>query len=99
MPGRNPWPGGGRCYLWLFNQTSLVMTVAKILTDEIPPLRPGKVTSYSPADIRRWGVQRFLDTVCRKEPLQIPDLGFTEEENRATDEVLRQEREATAHGL
>ena len=75
------------------------MTPAEAPTDEIPPLRPGRITTYSPVDIRRWGVERFLAAVCRKEPLQIPDLGFTDEENRATDEVMRQEREAAAHGL
>ena len=69
------------------------------LVDEIPPLRPGRMNSYSPADIRRWGVERFLDAVCRKEPLEIPDLGFTAEENAAMDEILREEREAAANGL
>ncbi|MDO7874054.1 hypothetical protein Q5H93_04865 [Hymenobacter sp. ASUV-10] len=69
------------------------------LADEIPPMRPGRLNLYSPDDIKRWGVERFLDTVCRKEPLEIPDLGFTEEENRAMDEILRQEREASARGL
>lgn len=69
------------------------------LTDEIPLRHPGRMTSYSPADIRRWGVQRFLDTVCRKEPLPIPDLEFTEAENQAMDEILREEREAAARGL
>ncbi len=75
------------------------MTPAETLTDEIPPMRPGRMNSYSTADIKRWGVQRFLDTVCRKEPLEIPDLGFTEEENRLMDEILREEREASARGL
>jgi hypothetical protein len=69
------------------------------LADEIPPMRPGRINLYSPDDIKRWGVQRFLDTVCRKEPLEIPDLGFTEEENRAMDELLRQDREDAANGL
>ncbi len=72
---------------------------AETLSNIIPPLRPGRVTVYSAADIKRWGVERFLDTVCAKEPLQIPDLGFTNEENRLMDEVLYQEREASARGL
>lgn len=71
----------------------------EILSDVIPPLRPNRMNVYSTADIKRWGVQRFLDTVCAKEPLQIPDLGFTEEENRLMDEILREEREASARGL
>ena len=61
--------------------------------EPIPPIRKGQ-NSYSPADIKRWGVERFLNEVCSKEPFQIPDLGFTEEENRLMDQVLKQEREA-----
>ncbi|WP_375416436.1 hypothetical protein [uncultured Hymenobacter sp.] len=68
-------------------------------SDIIPPLRPGRINEYSTTDIKRWGVQRFLDTVCGKKPLEIPDLGFTEEENRLMDEILREEREASARGL
>ena len=66
--------------------------------EPIPPLKSGRWNSYRPEDIRRWGVQRFLDEVCAKAPFIIPDLGFTEEENRRMDEVLRQERQATADG-
>lgn len=61
---------------------------------QIPPLQPGQWNGYSPADIKRWGVQSFLDEVCSKEPFQIPDLGFTEEENKQMDLILKQEREA-----
>ncbi|MBC7923772.1 MAG: hypothetical protein H7Z75_22075 [Ferruginibacter sp.] len=67
--------------------------------EPIPPMKPGQWNSYSPADIKRWGVERFLDEVCPKEPVPIPDLGFTEEENRRMDEVLREEREASANDL
>lgn len=67
--------------------------------EPIPPLKPGQWNSYSPADIKRWGVQRFLDEVCTKDPIPIPDLGFTEEENQRMDEVLKQEREASDSGL
>ena len=72
---------------------------AETLSDVIPPLRPGRINEYSIADIKRWGVERFLDEVCAKEPLQIPDLGFTDEENRLMDEILEQERQASARGL
>lgn len=67
--------------------------------EPIPPLKRGHWNSYSPADIKRWGVQRFLNEVCEKEPIQIPDLGFTEEENQRMDQILKQEREAAANGL
>lgn len=67
--------------------------------EPIPPLRRGQWNSYSPADIKRWGVQRFLDEVCEKEPIQIPDLGFTDQENQRMDQILQQEQEAAANGL
>ena len=46
--------------------------------EPIPPLKPGQWNSYRPEDIRRWGVQRFLDEVCAKESFIIPVLGFTD---------------------
>jgi len=49
--------------------------------EPIPRMKPGRPKSYSPADIKRWGVERFLDEVCEKAPIAIPDLGFTEKEN------------------
>lgn len=66
--------------------------MAITLSDDIPPLRRGKLTYYSPADIKRWGVQHFLDKVVSTEPLPIPALGFTAEENACMDELLREER-------
>lgn len=65
---------------------------ATLITAEMPPLRPGQRTSYSPADIKRWGVQRFLDEVCPAEPLPIPDLGFTPKEDARMDALLAEER-------
>jgi len=65
----------------------------------IPPLRWGHLSCYSPADIKRWGVQHFLDTVAPTEPLPIPDLGFTAEENTCMDALLREERGVAARGL
>ena len=49
--------------------------------------------SYKPEDIRRWGLQRFMAEVAPKEPFSIPDLGFTDEENRRMDKLLREEQE------
>ena len=60
--------------------------------EPIPPMQPGRINCYSPADIKRWGVARFLDTVCSKEPIEMPDFNFTDEQNAAMDEILRQER-------
>ena len=75
------------------------MTPSENFADEIPLMKPGQINCYSPADIKRWGAQRFLDTVCRKEPLEMPDFGFTDEENAAMDEILRREREIKDFGF
>ncbi len=66
--------------------------------EPIPPMRRG-ANSYKPEDIRRWGVQRFMNEIAPKKPLEIPDLGFSAEENQRMDEILIQEREASANGL
>ncbi len=75
------------------------MTVSPAPEEVIPPLRWGQLTYYSPADIKRWGVQHFLDVVAPSEPLPIPDLGFTAQENARMDVLLREERAAAARGL
>lgn len=67
--------------------------------ENIPPLRWGQLTCYSPADIKRWGVQHFLDTVAPTQALPIPDLDFTAEENARMDELLREERTAADSAL
>lgn len=66
--------------------------------EDIPPRKPG-INSYRPEDIKRWGVQRFLDAQEALGPFEMPDFEFTEEENRRMDEVIEQERQATADGL
>ncbi|WP_421827009.1 hypothetical protein [Larkinella sp.] len=63
--------------------------------EPIPPMRRG-ANSYKPEDIIHWAVQRFLDEVSHKEPLEIPDLGFTDEENRRMDEILAEERKSSS---
>lgn len=77
----------------------LKFMVAFPVSKTIPPLRWGQLTCYSPADIKRWGVQHFLDVVAPQTPLSIPDLGFTAEENAHMDELLREERAAAIKGL
>ncbi len=66
--------------------------------EPIPPMRRGG-NSYKPEDIRRWGVQRFMDEVAPKLPFKMPDLEFSEEENRRMDELLQEERNAANDGL
>lgn len=71
------------------------------LDDNLEPTPPKKygVNSYRPEEIKRWGVQRFLDERAKLGPVPIPDFQFTEEENRRMDEIIEQERQATANGL
>ena len=64
--------------------------------EPIPPMRRG-ANSYKPEDIRRWGLERFMQEVAPQMPLTIPDLGFSEDENRRMDELLKQERDALPH--
>lgn len=70
------------------------MTVAKkTALDIIPKLQKGKPTSYRPEDIKRWGVNHFMDVVCEKGTLVVPNLGFTDEENKRMDAILLEEAE------
>ena len=61
--------------------------------EPVPPLRRGH-KSYRPEDIKRWGVRRILEEQAARGPFQMPDFGFTEEENRRMDEILAEERRA-----
>ena len=62
--------------------------------DKIPPLKPHARNSYRSEDVKRWGgVERFLQEVAPKDPISIPDLDFTDEENRRMDELLEEERQ------
>lgn len=61
--------------------------------ENIPPIRPG-ANSYKPEDIRKWGIKRFMEEVAPDEPFAIPDLGFTDDENRRMDEILKEEQKS-----
>jgi hypothetical protein len=58
----------------------------------IPPRRRG-ANSYKPEDIRRWGIERFMNEVSPTESFPISDLGFTDAENRRMDQLLEEGRE------
>ena len=64
------------------------MEATKQVEEEIPPMKKGQLNVYKPSDIKRWGVERFLEATAVREPflLQFPE--FTEEENRVMDELL-----------
>jgi hypothetical protein len=57
----------------------------------IPLLKKGKYNSYRPEDIKQWGVERFLDTVCANNDIEVPVLGFNDEENSRMDSILKEE--------
>jgi hypothetical protein len=54
----------------------------------IPLLKKGKYNSYRPEDIKQWGVERFLETVCAMNDIEVPVLGFNDEENKNMDVIL-----------
>ena len=60
----------------------------------IDQMRAEGRTSLRPEDIKAYGVQRFLDEQEKLGPFPVPDLEFTEEENRLMDEILAEERRA-----
>ncbi|QJD77977.1 hypothetical protein [Spirosoma rhododendri] len=64
------------------------MDTTKQTKDIIPAMKRGQINSYRPEDIRRWGVERFLQTTTVNEPFfgVFPD--FTEAENEVMDALL-----------
>ncbi|GAB4015659.1 hypothetical protein [Spirosoma koreense] len=64
------------------------METTKEIDAEIPPMKSGHLNSYKPEDIRRWGVERFLEATVVKDPFNRIFPEFTEEENRKMDELL-----------
>ena len=65
-------------------------TKAKEL-EHIPTIKERGSNIYKPSDIKRWGVDRFLDAVSPKEPIHF-GIEFSEEENRRMDEILEEEK-------
>lgn len=60
--------------------------------EHIPTIKERGSNVYKPEDIKRWGVERFLDTVSPKKSFQF-GIEFTEEENRRMDEVIAEEKD------
>lgn len=68
------------------------METTKVKDDEIPPMKKGQLNIYNPSDIKRWGVERFLEATAVREPFLLEFPEFTEDENRRMDEILAEER-------
>ncbi|MCU0325371.1 MAG: hypothetical protein MUF45_08985 [Spirosomaceae bacterium] len=67
-----------------------MITTKKIANIPILPIQKGKLNIYSPEQIKRvGGIENFLDLVALKEPINIPDLGFTEEQWDEMEKLLR----------
>ncbi|MBN8824002.1 MULTISPECIES: hypothetical protein [unclassified Spirosoma] len=66
------------------------METTKQIEDEIPSMKKGQLNIYKPSDIKRWGVQRFLEETSVKEPFLLEFPEFTDEENKRMDEVLKE---------
>ncbi len=65
---------------------------SSINVNAIPLMKKGKANSYRPDDIKKWGIQRFLETVCSKEPIIVPDFNFSKEENKKMEEIILEEK-------
>lgn len=64
------------------------METTKQVEDEIPPMKKGQLNIYKPSDIKRWGVQRFLEETSVKEPFLLEFPEFTDQENKRMDALL-----------
>lgn len=66
-------------------------TTKQLEEEHIPTIKEQGSNVYKPEDIKRWGVNRFLDAVAPKEPFYF-GIEFSEEENKRMDEVLAEEK-------
>jgi hypothetical protein len=66
-------------------------TSRKQRPEDIPTFAEQGSNVYRPEDIKRWGVERFLDKVASNEPFHF-DIKFSEEENRRMDDLLAEEK-------
>jgi hypothetical protein len=71
--------------------TTLMDATTEQEVDHIPTIKERGSNVYKPEDIKRWGVERFLDAVSPDEPFQF-GIAFTDEENRRMDAVLDEEK-------
>ncbi len=55
----------------------------------VPKRKPGQLNIYDPAIIKTIGTDLFFQLVGPKEPIPIPDLGFTEAEWDLMEAQLR----------
>jgi hypothetical protein len=66
-------------------------TTNKQQLEHIPTIKEQGSNVYKPEDIKRWGVERFLNEISPEESFRF-GIDFTEEENQRMDEVLEEEK-------
>jgi hypothetical protein len=55
----------------------------------VPLLKKGKLNIYSPNQINAaGGINSFLDLVANKEPISVPDFGFSENQWKEMEKHL-----------
>jgi len=66
-------------------------TEFKINEITIPKLKRGQLNIYDSTQIKAVGVETFLNLICEKEPIQPPDLGFTDAEWDEMEKLLKED--------
>ena len=69
------------------------METTKEKEEEIPPRQKGQLNIYKPIDIKRWGIERFLEATAVQEPFLLEFPEFTEKVNWRIDELLTKEKD------
>ncbi|MCA0232057.1 MAG: hypothetical protein LCH91_16420 [Bacteroidetes bacterium] len=54
----------------------------------VPKMKKGQSNVYDPAIIKAVGSELFFDLVASKQPLPMPDLGFSEAEWKDMEKML-----------
>ena len=58
----------------------------------VPKMKRGQMNAYDPAIIKAIGADLFLQLVAPKEPMPIPDLGFSDAEWDDMEKQLRSDQ-------
>jgi hypothetical protein len=55
---------------------------------KVPKMKKGQTNVYDPALIKAVGAELFFDLVAPKQPVRMPDLGFSEAEWKDMEKML-----------
>jgi hypothetical protein len=59
---------------------------------KVPKIKKGQTNMYDPALIKAVGAELFFDLVAPKQPVPMPDLGFSKEEWDDMEKMLETDR-------